>query len=56
MLDDYAVNWPLAAFLALLVLAPLALDVYLMKYSFVHIALFVIAMVALFKYYRIAYH
>lgn len=56
MFDDYAVNWPLAAFLGLIVLAPLALDLYLMKYSFVHIALFVIVMGALFKYYRIAYH
>lgn len=56
MIFGYSVNWPLVLFLCFLIFAPISLNMYLMKTnSFFLLAVFLVAMSLLWKYYKIAY-
>ena len=57
MFSEHEVNWPLVCFLLCLMLAPLGLNLTLVKpSSFFFVTFFVTVMGVLFRNYYIAYH
>ena len=56
-MDEYEVNWPLIGFLSMLILAPLGLNLTLVKpNSLPIVGFFVLVLVLLFRCYYVAYH
>jgi len=56
-IDEYEVNMPLLYFILLLLIAPISLNLLLTKSENIYTSLlFIVVMVALFRYYYVAYH